>query len=287
MHRVASSLLRQGAAAGVAAAHRRLAPPLRPHAAPAPGHRSHTLAPPITAIATPYRQAFRGLNKEAAEPAAPASAPVAPSISVLPKGLGALWQGYLRSLQRRPLLTKAATSFVCVVIGDSLAQMVGGAPYSAVRVLRLATYSSAVGATVGHSWHRFLDASVHPEAPGSTKAVAKKTLLDQLVLSPAMLLVFFAAVKLMEGQPHAILPYVQDKYVPTLLAGYALWVPFNIVSFKYIPQDLRILAGNLVGLGWGCYMSITCINTAPMPNIACPATAAAVAAAVAQAAAQE
>jgi hypothetical protein len=33
-------------------------------------------------------------------------------------------------------------------------------------------------------------------------------------------------------------------------------------SFKFIPQDLRILAGNVVGIGWGMYVSVSCINNA-------------------------
>jgi len=53
------------------------------------------------------------------------------------------------------------------------------------------------------------------------------------------------------------------------------------VSFKWIPQDLRILAGNLVGIGWGTYLSVSCINNAPPMPAACPAASAAVAAAAA------
>lgn len=59
-----------------------------------------------------------------------------------------------------------------MIIGDSLAQLIGGAPYSAVRVLRLAGYSACMGAAVGHYWHRWLEAHVHPEAPSSTQAVS-------------------------------------------------------------------------------------------------------------------
>lgn len=117
--------------------------------------------------------------------------------------------------------------------------------------------------------------------------MAKKTALDQLVMSPVMLLAFFAAVKLMEGSPGEIVPYVQAssgpgrlyqrivrpavlaaagtsagatpllrlggspaaapaspwrpparvpfssfqaKFTSTLLAGYALWVPYNVAG---------------------------------------------------------
>ena len=98
--------------------------------------------------------------------------------------------------------------------------------------------------------------------------------------------------------------WVQDKFVPTLLAGYAIWVPFNLLSFRLIPQvrvvddsrgggqhsgtsagagatpvldpslcllastppplaqDLRILAGNTVGIAWGAFLSLSCVNAA-------------------------
>ncbi|KAL4451615.1 hypothetical protein ABPG75_007277 [Micractinium tetrahymenae] len=288
MHSVATRMLRQAAVAASAAAARRrhsraagaqwLAVRRQHWPSYTPGRAP---AAPITAIATPVRVPGLGASEPAVQPwAAPAPAP---SVDMRP-GLGALWQGYLHSLERSPLLTKAATSFACVVIGDSLAQLIGGAPYSAVRVLRLAAYSASVGASVGHFWHRWLEAHVHPEAPGSTKAVAKKTALDQLVMSPVMLLAFFAAVKLMEGSPAEILPYVQAKFTFTLLTGYALWVPYNIAAFKWIPQDLRILAGNTLGIAWGTFLSLSCVNSAPAAS-ACPAAAAAVAVAAAQASA--
>lgn len=73
---------------------------------------------------------------------------------------------------------QAATSFVCVLIGDTIAQLMGGAPYSLTRVLRLAAYSSTVGASTGHYWHRWLEANVHPEAPTSTHAVSLQDWLD-------------------------------------------------------------------------------------------------------------
>jgi hypothetical protein len=49
-------------------------------------------------------------------------------------------------------------------------------------------------------------------------------------------------------------------------------------SFKWIPQDLRILAGNLVGIGWGTFVSVSCINNAggtPTAPAVCPTVAAA------------
>jgi hypothetical protein len=142
---------------------------LRPHAS----HRAFTNAP-ITAIATPWRHGIPGLQRRQQEQdEGPAAEPFAlPPPQPLERRLADLWQLYLQALSRRPLLTKAATSFVCVLIGDSIAQYLGAAPYSTARVLKLAAYSSTVGAITGHHWHRWLEAHVHPESPTSNSAVS-------------------------------------------------------------------------------------------------------------------
>lgn len=100
----------------------------------------------ISAIATPFPAA--PVRKEAAVWVRPV--PCGPGL--LQRRLGSLWRAYLAALAQHPLLTKACTSFVCVCIGDSLAQAIGGAPYSLVRVARLAAFSSTVGTVTGHFW---------------------------------------------------------------------------------------------------------------------------------------
>lgn len=48
--------------------------------------------------------------------------------------------------------------------------------------------------------------------------------------------------------------------VSTLLASYTLWPAVNILTFKYVPCDLRILFANIIGLFWGTYISLSCVN---------------------------
>lgn len=55
-------------------------------------------------------------------------------------------------------------------------------------------------------------------------------------------------------------------------------------AFKWIPQDLRILAANTLGIAWGTFLSLSCVNSVPAAS-SCPAVAAAVAVAAAQASA--
>lgn len=145
------------------------------------------------AIATPIRAPLqrRGGDFQPEGGSDTAWAPPPPALldapaGVLHRGVSDLWQAYLHSLQRHPLFTKAATSFFCVCLGDGIAQWLGGAPFSAARVLRLAAYSSTVGAATGHYWHRWLEAHVYPQAATGNRSVAAKMALDQLVLTPVM-----------------------------------------------------------------------------------------------------
>lgn len=126
MHRVLVSTARLC----LAAASRRGPPAAFRGAALRPAPRSLAAASRryyhVSAIATP----FPGLQPVLPDAAAPARRWGSPSRS-LGDRLAALWQLYLTSLARRPLLTKACTSFVCVCIGDSIAQAIGGKPWAA------------------------------------------------------------------------------------------------------------------------------------------------------------
>lgn len=120
----AAAAARQPAAHRSGRWHQLLRQPRAARQAAAVRRRYHVAAPGPYAIATPFPGA-PALQEAAPKPwvrAVPAAAPGA-----LQRRLGDLWQLYLQSLARRPLLTKAATSFVCVLIGDSIAQCIGGA----------------------------------------------------------------------------------------------------------------------------------------------------------------
>ena len=109
--------------------------------------RAACRALPVRAISAPYRQAAPLLpgGSDAR------SAGAAPLLPALAKPAAAeLWRCYLRSLEARPLLTKALTSFCLTAISDSAAQLLGGAAgISLARVARLALYSASVGGLVG------------------------------------------------------------------------------------------------------------------------------------------
>ncbi len=78
------------------------------------------------------------------------------------------------------------------------------------------------------------------------QAVLTKMALDQCIVAPLFLLVFFFATKTLEGQPHKLLETIREKYLKTVLFGYIIWPLAHIINFKFVPNDLRILYVNFV-----------------------------------------
>ncbi len=78
------------------------------------------------------------------------------------------------------------------------------------------------------------------------QAVLAKMALDQCIMAPLFLLVFFFATKTLEGQPHKLLEMIREKYLKTVLIGYIIWPLAHIINFKFVPNDLRILYVNIV-----------------------------------------
>lgn len=70
--------------------------------------------------------------------------------------------------------------------------------------------------------------------------------LDQLLMAPAFLVVFFLVTKTLEGHPEKLLEVLREKYLKTVLVGYILWPLAHIINFRFVPNDLRILYVNVV-----------------------------------------
>lgn len=161
----------------------------------------------------------------------------------------------MRCLEARPLLTKAVTSAVAGFIGDVVAQSVAMSTgvqahgsYDAMRSLRLAAFGGLVGGPLGHYWFQFLDANVLVHAPKSAQAVVSKVALDQLAFSPLGTCIFYAFHTAAEGRPGQYIPTLQDKWWPSLKAGWQFWMPAHCVNFALVPPSQRILYANVMGV---------------------------------------
>lgn len=177
------------------------------------------------------------------------------SLAASSRNLGArLWNSYNRQLDARPLVTKSFTSFFGFIVGDGVAQAAAGEKYDYWRTARFATYGLLIHGPLSHAWYGILDKNVMPRNPKSPAAVIIKMGLDQVLLSPIGICLFYTIIKTMEGQSDKIKQTLKDKFWPTLLAGYAVWPLAHVINFRFIPNSQRVLYINAVNVCWNVFL---------------------------------
>ena len=90
-----------------------------------------------------------------------------------------------------------------------------------------------------------------------------KFVLDQTIgaiFNTVMFLVFMGYTHTLPAGKQspwdAVAKEIDEKFWPMIMDGYKLWPFYSIVSFLWIPVDKRVVAGCLVGVGWGVYLSL-------------------------------
>lgn len=186
------------------------------------------------------------------------------------RAAAAPYAAYGRALKSRPLLTKACTSFLGFMVGDAIAQSLSlsaaaaasstapaaPAALDCARVLRLGLFGLCVDGPLGAKWYDWLEANVCPSRPRSLRAVLAKTALDQVVYASVGTVLFFAAITCLEGRPEAAPAVVAAKWLPTMLANYAVWPLAHLVSFGLVSPAYRVLYNNVVSVGWLSLLSL-------------------------------
>lgn len=74
-----------------------------------------------------------------------------------------------------------------------------------------------------------------------------KTLLDQVIMAPAGIALFFQTMSMLEGSTvQEAWRATKEKFRPTLMANYVLWPAANLINFAFVPPSQRILYCNVV-----------------------------------------
>lgn len=160
------------------------------------------------------------------------------------------WGAYMRQLDTHPLRTKMATSATLSGTGDLLAQVIGGKEIDYGRVAFMTAFGGLWSGPVGHYWLGFLARAI----PGTgLRAVGTRVLVDQGLMSPFGTAVYFSATGVYEGRDPR--QELRDKFWPTMLASWGVWVPVSGVSFRFVPTKLQPLFGSVIGLAWGTWVA--------------------------------
>ncbi|GMH20232.1 hypothetical protein Nepgr_022073 [Nepenthes gracilis] len=161
---------------------------------------------------------------------------------------------YLGLLEKFPVMTKAVTSALLTLIGDLICQLtIDQVPSLDYKRTFLFTLLGLVlvGPTL-HFWYLYLSKLV--TLPGASGAFLR-LLLDQFIFSPIFIGVFLSTLITLEGRPSLVVPKLQQEWFSSVLANWQLWIPFQFLNFRFVPQQFQVLAANFVALIWNVILS--------------------------------
>ncbi|GAA5907835.1 hypothetical protein JCM5296_005798 [Sporobolomyces johnsonii] len=170
--------------------------------------------------------------------------------------MSSLLRAYNSALIRRPYATGSASAAFLFGAGDVLAQQgveKRGKDHDFMRTLRLAGYGGIIFAPILTRWYAGLDAI---KFKSKVAVVASRVCLDQFVLTPVMIGVFFGTQSLLEGKSiDQAKRRISSSWWPTLEKNWLLFVPVQLANFSIVPPHLRLLLVNGVSLFWNAYLS--------------------------------
>lgn len=110
-------------------------------------------------------------------------------------------------------------------------------PYDTGLIGRYAVLGTCVFPPILYSWYKWLDAKFVGTAP---KIVLKKLVLDQSVLTPPLLVIFYVGMSLMERKPD-VLEECKKKLLPTFKTSCMYWLPMQSINFFLVPPQARVV----------------------------------------------
>ena len=142
--------------------------------------------------------------------------------------------------------------------GDVIAQQAverKGRAHDIVRTAKMTVMGLCILGPGLRSWYIILEKVVK----GTGTAVAlKKMLLDQIIWAPSFLAMFFCLVGLMNGRSKE---EIKDKfkidYVSAIKVNYLIWPAVQMLNFKFVPMQHRVVVVNIVALFWNTYLAYT------------------------------
>ncbi|RPB00648.1 hypothetical protein L873DRAFT_1804712 [Choiromyces venosus 120613-1] len=171
---------------------------------------------------------------------------------------------YRTALTKRPLLTQCLSTSFLFAAGDVIAQQAveressppGHNPY---RTLRMALYGGCAFGPMVVNWYKFLQTAVRIPASPNLEIVARVA-LDQAVFTPVHLTLFFSSMAVMEGlmgddggkgrgARERVRDKLGDNWLKGIKANWTVWPGVQLVNFRFVPLEHRVLVVNLVSLG--------------------------------------
>lgn len=176
-----------------------------------------------------------------------------------------LWAKYNYHLIENPLITKGITAGAIAFVADVICQTVFSSDKDSdkktffdridwKRTFNFTVLNTVFMSTSAHYWYGFLSTKI----VGDTMiASAKRVAFDQLLFAPAIISTLFTGNMLLQGERdwNVIINKLKNDLPGTLLYNYSVWVPAQLINFRFVPPQLRVLWANFIGFFWNIYLS--------------------------------
>lgn len=110
---------------------------------------------------------------------------------------------------------------------------------------RYAIMGTFIYSPILYGWYKWLDGRFVGTAP---KIIVRKLILDQFLITPPLLVVFFVGMAAMEGAP--LLKECKEKFVSTFGKSCLFWLPVQTVNFIFIPPKFRVTYMGACAFAW-------------------------------------
>ncbi|KAK3393656.1 hypothetical protein B0H63DRAFT_458739 [Podospora didyma] len=162
---------------------------------------------------------------------------------------------YQARLAARPLLTQAVTTSILFGIGDIAAQQLvdrkGIEKHDLARTGRMALYGGVVFGPAAATWFQILSRKVAFKSANTT--MLARVACDQGLFAPAFIGVFLGSMAVLEGSSPS--EKLSRSYWEALSTNWMIWPFVQMVNFKLVPLQHRLLFVNIISIGWNCYLS--------------------------------
>ncbi|GAA5861613.1 hypothetical protein JCM3774_002646 [Rhodotorula dairenensis] len=178
--------------------------------------------------------------------------------------MSGLLRAYNSALVRRPYATGMVSAAFLFGAGDVLAQQgieKKGTNHDIMRTVRLSAYGGLIFAPLITRVYGGIDRIRFSSKITTTVA---RVAVDQFVLTPCVLSLFFTCQSLLEGKGFTEAKRrIETSWWPTIQRNWSLWIPVQAVNFSVVPLQYRLLVVNVTSLFWNAYLSYANAQSVP------------------------
>lgn len=110
---------------------------------------------------------------------------------------------------------------------------------------------AAIFGPAATNWFKFLQTKI--VLKNKNLEIVARVAADQTVFATTNLFIFLSSMAIMEGSSPS--DKLEKTYTTALQKNWMVWPFVQLINFRFIPLEHRVLLVNVISLGWNCYLS--------------------------------